>query len=272
MPFVDVKGLNIHYEVKGNGEPLVILHGLGNNSQSWKRQLEDLSNDFTVIAWDAPGYGGSSDPKVEFTQFSQFADVLKGFIDGLQYKSVNLLGHSMGSAIALDFCSRFPEMVDRLIIADATRGAAGQSKEVNEKKLQNRLHNINTLDPKELAELRVKELLAPNPDPEVKKEAENIMSQVRPMGYRSVAYSLSNLNQMDILPSISAPVLIICGVMDKVTPVSESEIFHQYIPNSVLKTIPKTGHLCYQEDPKYFNALVLNFLQGAYQKERLVEK
>ncbi|PAE26140.1 alpha/beta hydrolase [Bacillus sp. 7894-2] len=272
MAFVNVKDFMIHYEVKGNGEPLVILHGLGNNSQSWKKQLEELSKDFTVIAWDAPGYGKSSDPKVEFTHFSQFADVLKDFIEGLNYKSVNLLGHSMGSAIALDFCSRYPDMVNRLIIADATRGAAGQSHEENERKLKNRLHNIETLSPMELAQLRVKELLAPNPNPEVKKEAERIMSQVRPAGYRSVAYSLSNLDQMDILPSIAVPVLIICGALDKVTPVSESEIFHQYIPNSILKTIPKTGHLCYQEDPAYFNSIILNFLQGCYQKEELVEK
>ncbi|MGV3266753.1 MULTISPECIES: alpha/beta fold hydrolase [Cytobacillus] len=272
MPFIDVNDLTIHYEAEGNGEPIVILHGLGNNSQSWKKQLKGLSKEFTVIAWDAPGYGQSSDPREEFTHFRQFADVLKGFIDGLHYKTVNLLGHSMGSAIALDFCSRYPDMVTRLIIADATRGAAGQSQEENERKLKNRLHNIDTLDPKELAQLRVKELLAPNPDPEVKKEAERIMSQVRPMGYRSVAFSLSNLNQMDILPSIPVPVLVICGALDKVTPVSESEIFHQYIPNSILKTIPKTGHLCYQENADYFNALILNFLQGAYKKEELAER
>lgn len=127
MPYINVNDLTIHYQAEGNGEPLVILHGLGNNSQSWKNQLEGLSKEFTVIAWDAPGYGKSSDPKVEFTQFSQFAEVLKGFIDGLQYKTVNLLGHSMGSAIALDFCGRYPARVNRLIIADPTRGALGRA-------------------------------------------------------------------------------------------------------------------------------------------------
>src|SRR5687767_10038664 len=109
MPYLSVQDLSIHYEIEGKGKPVIILHGMGNNSQSWKKQLAGLSENNTVIAWDAPGYGKSSDPKEELTEFSQFADILKGFVKALNYKSVTLLGHSMGSAIALDFCYRFPE-------------------------------------------------------------------------------------------------------------------------------------------------------------------
>jgi pimeloyl-ACP methyl ester carboxylesterase len=261
MPYLSVQDLSIHYEIEGNGKPIIILHGMGNNSQSWKKQLAGLSDSYSVIAWDAPGYGKSSDPKEELTEFWQFADVLKGFIEALNYKSVTLLGHSMGSAIALDFCYRFPEMVDSLIISDATRGAAALSVEENQKKLAARLNNINTLDPKEIAAIRVKELLSPNPDPEVKKEAERIMSQVRPMGYRSVAYSLFHLDPMNMLSSIMTRTLVICGELDKVTPVSESEIFHSHLKNSVFEIIPGSGHLCYQEDPNRFNKIVLEFLK-----------
>lgn len=264
MPFLKVKDLMIHYEIAGEGAPLIILHGMGNNSQSWKKQLKGLSEQFTVIAWDAPGYGQSSDPKEELQDFGQFADVLKGFIENLHYESVALLGHSMGSAIALDFCNRYPQMVDALIISDATRGAAALSQEENERKLANRLKNIETLEPQELAKLRVKELLSPNPDPEVQKEAERIYSQIRPMGFRSVAYSLYHLNQMEILSSISVPTLVICGELDKVTPVSESEVFHHSIKGSTFTTIPETGHLCYQEDPQSFNGIVLDFLNRGF--------
>lgn len=262
MPYLSVGELEIHYEIKGNGKPLIILHGMGNNSQSWKHQVAGLSQEYAVIAWDAPGYGKSSDPKKEFKDFSEFADVLKGFIDGLNYDSITLLGHSMGSAIALDFCYRYPDRVERLIISDATRGAAGLSREENEKKLAVRLNNIDTLDPRDIAIQRVKELLAPNPNIEVKKEAERIMSQVRPMGYKSVAYSLFHLNQMGILNHIKVPTLIICGELDRVTPVSESRIFHDNIPNSELVTIPGAGHLCYQEEPDTFNSIVLTYLRN----------
>ncbi|KWW21128.1 hypothetical protein AS888_16090 [Peribacillus simplex] len=252
---------SIHYLESGDGKALVILHGLGNNSQSWKQQLSQLKEDFRVIAWDAPGYGESSDPEEEFQDFSQFADVLKEFLESLGLPSVYLLGHSMGSAIALDFTSRFPKMVEALIIADATRGAAGVSSEENKRKLQNRLHSINTLRPEELARKRVKALLSSNASSGVVKEAERIMSQVRPAGYRSVSYALSNVNQMELLSSISVPTLVICGELDLVTPVSESKVFHELIPHSELAIVPNTGHLCYQEDPVTFNEIVTDFLK-----------
>ena len=260
MPISQLNQYSIHYAESGEGKPLVILHGLGNNSQSWRNQLGELSEHFKVIAWDAPGYGESSDPAEEFQHFSQFSDVLKEFIESLQYESIYLLGHSMGAAIAIDFTSRFPEMVNALIVSDATRGAAGVSAEENEKKLQNRLHSINTLEPSELAKSRVRALLAPHADEIVVKEAERIMSQVRPAGYRSVSYSLASLNQMDVYASISVPTLVMCGELDQVTPVSESEIIHQRIPQSELAIVPNTGHLCYQEDPATFNQYVCDFL------------
>ncbi|WP_134702450.1 alpha/beta fold hydrolase [Ammoniphilus sp. YIM 78166] len=264
MPFVEVGDLSIHYEIAGRGEPLVLLHGMGNNSQSWRKQISELQEHFTIIAWDAPGYGASSDPQYELRSFCQFADILKGFLEKLPYQSVNLLGHSMGAAIAIDFCHRYPSQVKSLIISDATRGAAALDQEENEKRLKNRLNSIETLDPQEIAKRRVKELLAPQASDEVRREAERIMAQVRPAGYRSVAYSLYHVNQMDLLSAISIPTLVICGELDKVTPVSESRIFHESMPQSEFVIIPETGHLCYQEDSATFNRHILNFLSGKH--------
>ena len=62
MPDCTVDGTTIHYETAGDGFPLVLLHGIGSNSRSWRRQLAAMSADSKVIAWDAPGYGRSSDP------------------------------------------------------------------------------------------------------------------------------------------------------------------------------------------------------------------
>lgn len=263
MPTIQVdEKMNIHYSVKGEGKPLIILHGLGNNSESWTKQLNGLSEEFKVIAWDAPGYGQSSDPAEEFTNFSQFADVLKQFVDALGLEQFYLLGHSMGSAIAIDFTYRYKERVESLIIADPTRGAAGNSDEENRAKRERRIYNVTNLSGEELAKRRVRELLAPGADSEVVKEAERIMAQVRPKGYISVANSLYSLNHSEIYGTLTTPTLIICGELDKATPVEEAEIFHQAISQSKLVIIPQTGHLCYQEDPDSFNEAVLAFLQS----------
>src|SRR5699024_3921901 len=99
-----------------------------------------------------------------------------------------------------------------------------------------------------------------NVSPEVMENAKKIMAQVRSSGYKSVAHSLSNLNQMDIYSEIKAKTLLIVGEVDRVTPVEESKVISGLIPNSQLSIIPDTGHLCYQENPELFNKIITDFL------------
>lgn len=261
MPYVQVEDLSIYYEIEGNGEPLFLLHGMSNNSQSWREQIQMLKNHYTVIAWDAPGYGKSSNPNIEFRNFKQFARVLNGMLEQLNLENIYLLGHSMGAAIAIDFCTLYPLKIKKLILADPTRGAAALDSNVNEQKLKDRLFSIGNLDPEEIADKRIKALLSPYASKEVYQRVKEIMVQVRPAGYRSVAYSLYDLNQMDILPSIDVPVLVMCGELDSVTPVKEAAAIHDQLKNSQLVIIPKGGHLCYQENPEVFNSTIIEFLQ-----------
>ncbi|MGG0846408.1 alpha/beta fold hydrolase [Peribacillus simplex] len=260
MPYVQVEDLSIHYQIEGNGEPLVLLHGMSNNSQSWIEQIHDLKEHFTVIAWDAPGYGKSSDPAEEFRNFKEFARILNGMLDQLKLEKIHLLGHSMGAAIAIEFCSLYPNKINKLILADSTRGAAALTPEENEMKLKNRLFSIENLSPGEIAEKRIQALLSSYASEKVHKRVKEIMTQVRPAGYRSVAYSLYHLNQMNLLSHIDVPVLIICGELDTVTPIKESEAIHEKLMNSQLVIIPEGGHLCYQENPEKFNSSILEFL------------
>lgn len=82
MKRVEVGGLEIAYERAGSGPPLVLLHGyVGDGATTWRRQLEGLSDDFTVVAWDAPGAGRSSDPPDRFG-VDGYADCLAGSTDG----------------------------------------------------------------------------------------------------------------------------------------------------------------------------------------------
>lgn len=261
MPYVMVDGKRIHYRQQGDGPPLVLLHGLGNNSESFRHQLDGLSDQFTVIAWDAPGYGKSDDPDQELHDFEEFAKILKKFVEKLQIEPCYLLGHSMGSTISLAFYRLYPNAVKALILADATRGGAAKDGDDNRRKLEKRLRDIETRSPKEIAKERVKSLLAPNASAQVRKEAERIYSSIRPMGYRSVSYALYHADQTEVLKMITVPTLVICGELDQITPVSESEMIHRGIRKSELVLIPHTGHLCYQENPKTFNHHVRSFLR-----------
>jgi len=80
---IEVGGLRITYETAGSGPPLVLLHGyVGDGPATWRPQLDGLADDFTMVAWNAPGAGGSSDPPESFGM-AGYADALAGFIAGL---------------------------------------------------------------------------------------------------------------------------------------------------------------------------------------------
>ncbi len=96
MNHIDVEGHRIAYQRNGNGPPLVLLHGWPSNSREWRRQIEALADEFTVVAWDAPGAGQSSDPPETF-KLSHWADCLAAFIEALQLERPHVAGQAQGS-------------------------------------------------------------------------------------------------------------------------------------------------------------------------------
>ncbi len=104
---------------KGSGTPLVLLHGLGNNSSSWQYVLEYLdATKWHIIALDLLGFGDAPKPRVNYTP-TDHADAVIASLDALGLKKVVLAGHSMGSLVAVDVASRFPERVSQLILVGA---------------------------------------------------------------------------------------------------------------------------------------------------------
>jgi pimeloyl-ACP methyl ester carboxylesterase len=105
---IEVDGLRITYVRAGTGPPLVLLHGyVGDGPATWRPQLDDLADDFTLIAWNAPGAGGSSDPPESFGM-AGYADALAGFIAGLGLDAPHVAGLSFGGALALELYRRHP--------------------------------------------------------------------------------------------------------------------------------------------------------------------
>src|SRR5665213_2519097 len=92
----------IVYDRSGSGPVVVFLHGIGGNRTNWTDQLRSLGDHYTCIAWDAMGYGDSSDPE-DGSRFEHFADELVVVLDDLSVKRAHLVGLSMGGHIAQDF-------------------------------------------------------------------------------------------------------------------------------------------------------------------------
>lgn len=102
MMEIEVGGLRIAYERAGEGPPLVLVHGyVGDGKGTWQRQIDALSDEFTVMAWDGPGAGQSSDPPESF-RMPDYADCLAGFIEALELERPHVGGLSFGGGLAID--------------------------------------------------------------------------------------------------------------------------------------------------------------------------
>ena len=116
--FVTVDGIRTHYVAAGEGEPLLLLHGLGASLMAWALNIEPLSQKFSVYAIDIPGHGDSEKPDIDY-QLPTAVDFVREFMNVLGIERASIAGSSMGGMIALRTAVEFPELVDRLVLVDA---------------------------------------------------------------------------------------------------------------------------------------------------------
>jgi pimeloyl-ACP methyl ester carboxylesterase len=259
MDQIEVEGLRIAYRRAGEGPPLVLLHGGPLDSREWRRQLEELSDEFTVVAWDAPGCGQSSDPPETFRS-PQYADCLAAFIDAVGLERPHVAGLSFGAVLALELYRRHPEIPRTLILASAYAGWVGSlPAEVVPQRLQQWLR-LTDLPPDHWAREWIPGLLAESAPAEVVDEVIAIVSDFHPAGQRTIVRAFgSEADLRDVLPLIDVPTLLLYGDKDVRSPLNVAEAIHAKIPTSRLVVIPGVGHLCDVEAPERVNAEVRRF-------------
>ena len=255
----EIRGVRIAYRRAGQGPPLVLLHGIGGNAGQWAHQLGGLAGEFTVVAWDAPGYGGSADPEGAWAM-ADYADHLAGLLDVLGLAGVHLLGQSWGGVLAQEFYRRHPERVASLLLVN-TFGAGMQPEAERQASLEGRLRALETMTPAEMAARRAPLLVAPGTSAAVLAEVEAMLAEIHPAGYRVAAIALAEADARDVLPRVAVPVLVVAGDYDTVVPPAASEALRDAIPGAGFAVVAGTGHLSSQERPDAFNALVRDFLR-----------
>jgi pimeloyl-ACP methyl ester carboxylesterase len=261
MLTAQINGLQIGYERAGAGPPLVLLHGILADSRIWRPQLAGLSDQFAVIAWDAPGAGQSSDPADSFG-LADWADCLAGLLDALKVDRAHILGLSWGGVLAQEFYRRHPARVWSLILADTYAGWKGSLPEaVCRERLETCLREAN-LPPNEFVPNWLPSLLTAAAPPELAADVAAIMSDFHPVGYRLAALALADSDERDLLGQIRVPTLLVWGEGDLRSPLPVAEQFHAAIPGARLVTIPGAGHLSNREQPDRFNAAVRGFCQS----------
>jgi pimeloyl-ACP methyl ester carboxylesterase len=259
MEHVEVNGLRVAFQRRGQGPCLLLLHGAVSDSRVWRVQLESLSDAFTVVAWDAPGCGGSSDPPEHF-RLPEYAECLRRFIESLGLQRPHVLGHSWGSALALELYQQCPAMVQSLMLVGAYAGWAGSlPPEQVEQRLEFALRiadlSSGAFEPSSIPGLFSDALPADRAE-----ELTRIMAEIRPRGTRAMAYALAEADLRNALPNIEAPTLVLSGDADERSPLSVARELHARIPRSTLAVMPGLGHECYLESAEAFEREVRDFL------------
>jgi 3-oxoadipate enol-lactonase len=248
----------LHCERAGHGPALLLLHGIGSNCRAFRHQAA-LADSFTVLAWDAPGYGLSEDPVAPFS-LEDLADDAARLLDEQGVVRAHVLGVSLGGVIAQLVYHRHAERVLSLILVDTTPGGGAEAEPERSARVHARLDAIDTLGPREMAKRRAPQLVRADAPPTLVQELEDIMAEARPAGYRAAAIALGATDLTARLGDINVPTLVVHGADDRVVPLETGRALAEAIPGARLAVIERAGHVSNQEQPEAFNALVREFL------------
>lgn len=233
--YVQLGAFRIHYFVGGRGQPLVLVHGLGANADSWTMLMSSLVRGRQVFAIDLLGFGRSDQPDVDYS-ISLQVEVLRQFLESQNLTRVDLGGWSMGGWVTLKFALDYPERIRRIFLIDS----AGLR--------FNLLFDAALFQP---ATTDQAQLLLDRLTPYASRIPRFVASDlVRLMGptswvvQRAMQSMIAGGDLLDgKLQAICAPVLVLWGKQDALIPLACGEELHREIPQSLLAILDGCGHL-----------------------------
>jgi pimeloyl-ACP methyl ester carboxylesterase len=257
MATVQVKGVDVAYDRAGDGPPLVFAHGAAVDSRMWQPQLAALADEFTVVAWDEPGAGRSSDVPSRFG-VADYADCLAAVIEALELGPAHVVGLSWGGTVVLEAYRRHPELVRSLILVDTYAGWKGS---LPPAEVHARLEGVKRMLAAPAGEFdpALPGLFAGDPPAEFAPLLKTMAAAVRPESLRTQLFVMAGTDQRDLLPKIRVPTLLIWGELDVRSPLSVARQFQEAIPHAQLVVIPGVGHVSNLERPEPFNQTVRGF-------------
>ena len=259
MEVVRANGLEIAYERVGEGPPLVFVHGAAEDGRVWQPQLAALADEFTVVAWDEPGAGRSSDVAADFG-LADYANCLAALVEALGLGRAHVAGLSWGGTVVQELYRRHPGLVGSLILVDTYAGWAGS---LPEEEVRARVEGARRMleAPAEF-DPTLPGLFAGDPPAEFVALLEGIAADVRPDSLSTQLSVMAAADQRDLLPRIAVPTLLIWGELDARSPLSVARQFEQAIPDTKLVVIPRSGHVSHLEQPEQFNEAVREFCRA----------
>ena len=263
MPIAKTENLNIYYEIIGQGQPLVMIRGVGSNVDHWYEQVPVLSKKYQLLVFDNRGIARSSDPGGSFSTKNMAADTA-ALMEALGIKKAHVLGYSMGGMIAQELALAYPEKIIGLILVATDCGISLRIKAQPEySRLFTEMIRLGTNEAKTAAAgcLFAKQTFESRPDV-IQRYAEVSLRFPAPQKTLERQWeAITRHDACDRLQNITAPTLVITGSEDVLIPPENSRVLAERIPDAQARSIDG-GHLFVVEQAQQFNEAVLDFLDG----------
>jgi len=250
------------YEAAGDPArtPLVFLHGIGGAARAWRAQVDGFGNRYRAIAWDMPGYGGST--PLTTVSIATLAEALQDFLREIGAKKPVLVGHSIGGMIVQQWLTKHPREAAAVVLAQTSPAFGRAEGDWQKQFIEARLGPLDHGETmKSLAPTLVRELVGDDPDAGGMELARDCMGNVPESSYRAMMLALLGFDQRKALADIVVPTLVLSGSKDKNAPAPMMAKMATYIPSSTYVELEGAGHLVNLERPKAFDAALGPFLK-----------
>ena len=250
--FIDIEDIKLCYEVQGEGEPVLILHGWGCSKDTVQSITEHIAKTHRAYALDMPGFGETPPPNEVFG-IEQYTQVVEKFCRKLNIENPILIGHSFGGRISILFSSR--NQTNKVMLVDAAGIVPKRTLKYHIKVRSYKIYKklLPLFVGKQEAERRIEERRNRSGSADY-RAAQGIM--------RAIFVKIVNEDLKYVMPKIKAPTLMIWGELDTATPLSDARTMEKLIKGSGVAVMKGCGHYSFLDNPRQFFAIVDVFLNS----------
>jgi len=269
--FVEINGINVHYKIMGQGQPVfMLLHGFGASLFSWHAVMEPLSAYGTVIAYDRPAFGLTERP-IKWTgqnPYSPEANValLLGLMDHFGVQKALLVGNSAGGTLSMQFALQYPERVQALILVDPAVYENGGPGWVRILGNTPQMQHLGPLFVRSIQKSGMDLIRTAWHDPSKITQAtwDGYTRPLKAEGWDQALWFFTMASRdtglLEHLQDFKVPILVITGDNDRIVPTADSLKLAGELPGAKLVIIPQAGHVPHEEQPAAFLQAVETFL------------
>lgn len=261
MPKIEVNNINLFYKIKGQGEPVLFLHGLGSSTIDWEHQIPYFAKNYQTITVDTRGHGQSDKPSSPYS-IALFTEDIAKFIQSsaIETQRVHIVGISMGGMVALQLAVSYPELVKSIVVVNSGADFTLKNLSIKYQYLKRNII-VKLVGMRKMGEVLANKLFPDEQFAETRELFANRWATNDKKAYLNSMRAIVNWTVEDKLDKITCPTLILAADQDY-SPIEQKKALAKAIENAELVIISNSRHATPIDQKDKFNNTVGEFLKG----------